>query len=110
MSAKVDVDFREIYSSVNGGLATRARYAMGNQMISDMNRFVPKESGDLRQQVALTGNNDMIVYNSTYASAQFYAPGGWKYTTPGTGPRWDNKAKAIHGDKWAETYAKGAGL
>ena len=110
MGTNIDVDFTDIYSSLNGANSSKARYAMGNQMIQDMNRYVPKESGDLRQQVMLTGDNDTIVYNSVYARRHFYAPGGWNYTTPGTGPRWDEKGRANHIEDWKNVYVKGAGL
>ena len=33
-----------------------------------------------------------------------------KYTTPGTGPRWDLKAKGMYGDKWADKGREVLGL
>ncbi|WP_238140599.1 minor capsid protein, partial [Streptococcus suis] len=33
-----------------------------------------------------------------------------KYTTPGTGKRWDEKAKAIHMTDWVQRFVKGAGF
>lgn len=110
MSVNVDTDFSDIYSSISGQNALRGRYDMGNQMISDMNRFVPRKSGDLRQHVMLTDNAEQIHYTQIYARRHFYAPGNWNYTTPGTGPRWDQKAQAMYSENWANIYARGARL
>ena len=61
-----------------------------------MDKYVPKDNGDLRTNVDLS-NPEYIVYESPYARYQYYGvreDGTHKvqhYTTPGTGPYWDNR-------------------
>ncbi|MBL5010076.1 minor capsid protein [Enterococcus lactis] len=51
----------------------------------------------------------LILYETKYARRQFYL-NGKKYTTPGTGPRWDLKAKSLYMPSWKKAYLKGAGI
>lgn len=58
-----------------------------------MDKYVPKDTGALRETVTLTSNS--ITYEQEYAHAQYIGEvnGGQvkKYTTPGTGPYWDKR-------------------
>ena len=57
-----------------------------------MNKYIPKDTGMLRQNVSKTTNS--ITYESPYAHAQYigYTKGPVRnYTTPGTGPYWDKR-------------------
>ena len=60
-----------------------------------MDKYVPKNIGNLRTVVRLEA--DSITYESPYAHAQYKGiVNGSKvrrYTTPGTGPRWDERMK-----------------
>ena len=64
-----------------------------------MDEFVPKRDGNLRTVVDLRTNS--ITYQSPYAEYQYYgerADGSHpvsNYTTPGTGPYWDERMKSI---------------
>jgi|SRR5690625_1544278 len=77
------------------------QYALINQVHADMNPYVPALSYDLRNQSSMTLDGKSIIYNVPYARKQFYIQHS-NYTTPGTGPRWDLKAKAIHGKSWED--------
>lgn len=61
----------------------------------EMRKYVPKDNGDLRRETELYV--DKIVYTQEYARYQFYGmreDGSHEishWTTPGTGPRWDQK-------------------
>lgn len=61
-----------------------------------MDKYVPKDTGILRENVTLTSNT--ITYEQPYAHAQYVGVvnGGEvkNYTTPGTGPYWDEKMKS----------------
>lgn len=76
------------------------QYALANQAHADMNRYVPYLTGNLRNQSFVASGNKSVIWNTPYARRQFYNYGA-KFTTPGTGPRWDLKAKSIHGTSWA---------
>lgn len=73
----------------------------------DSNRFVPLSSGSLRGSASTQSDiyGGQLTYgggNVPYARVHYYASGGWRYTTPGTGPKWFDKAKARYGSRWAE--------
>lgn len=106
---KVEIDLDGVMAKLSDQALQRGRYALANQALADMNQYVPKREGDLRTAVSMGLDGTEIIYNMPYAKAQFYAPGGWDYTTPGTGPHWDDKAKGIHMESWQKAFAKGAG-
>lgn len=92
-----------------GGVRTRVnqmvqqgQYALINQVHADSNLYAPRLSGDLRNQSTMTLDAKQIIWNAPYARRQYYAPRGWNYTEPGTGPKWVEKAKAIHGKQWEQ--------
>ncbi|VDG98906.1 Minor capsid protein [Lysinibacillus sphaericus] len=75
------------------------QYALANQVHADANLYAPQKSGDLRSQSAIGTDGKTISWNVPYARRQYYNYGA-KFTTPGTGPKWDEKAQAIHGADW----------
>lgn len=107
MAVRVNVkkDLKGIKTRVNQ-MAKQGQYALANQVHQDSNKYAPKKSGDMRIQSYVTPDNKQIIWNAPYARRQYYAPNGWKYTTPGTGPKWDQKAKAIHGKQWRQIVEK----
>ena len=58
-----------------------------------MDKYVPKDTGMLRENVTIESNR--ITYEQPYAHAQYIGEvnGGQvvNYTTPGTGPYWDKR-------------------
>lgn len=105
----VEVNIRGVRAKVSPEAMKRGRYAMGNQAMADMNPFVPKKDNILRPTAHLKSDGSAILYETKYAKRQFYL-NGKKYSTPGTGPRWDLKAKALHGRSWKRAFLKGAGI
>ena len=81
------------------------QYALANQVHADSNRYAPFLTGDLRNQSAVSSDNKSIVWNVPYARRQYYNYGA-RFTTPGTGPKWDEKAKAIHIGSWERIVKK----
>lgn len=61
-----------------------------------MDKYVPKDTGALRETVTLTA--DTITYEQPYAHAQYVGivngHAVQNYTTPGTGPYWDERMKS----------------
>lgn len=61
-----------------------------------MDKYVPKDTGMLRETVTLTA--DTITYEQPYAHAQYlgivHGSPVQNYTTPGTGPYWDERMKS----------------
>lgn len=62
-----------------------------------MDKYVPKDTGVLRENVTL--ETDKITYEQPYAHAQYIGivNGGEvkNYTTPGTGKYWDERMKSV---------------
>ena len=61
-----------------------------------MDKYVPKDNGLLREIVTIDSNS--ITYEQEYAHAQYIGEVNGKpvvnYTTPGTGPYWDERMKS----------------
>lgn len=113
-NGSVSVNFQGIYNKLSEKSLKRGQYATVNQMLGDMNKFVPADNYILRNTGYVANTGDKIVWNTPYSRAQFYGDNGIvtfkKYTTPGTGARWDLKAKSLFMNDWIQIFAKGVGL
>jgi len=85
----------------------RGRYALANQALADMNQFVPMDENILRMTGHVNNDGSGAIWDTPYAANLFYMP-KYNYTTPGTGPRWDMKAKRIFMSSWIDAFLKGA--
>ncbi|WP_339147638.1 minor capsid protein [Sutcliffiella sp. BMC8] len=104
---RVTVDLNNVKQKLEQKNVDRGRYALANQALADMNQYVPMDEGTLRQTATIDIDGKAINYNTPYARRLFYMY-MYNYTTPGTGPRWDNKAKASHMSDWEKAFIKGA--
>ena len=98
-----------------------AKKTMANQIITNMDQFVPRSGsggGYLRASGHVNSQGN-IEYAMIYARAQFYgfvtARDGsqhrvHRYTTPGTSRRWDLRASAHYGEVWAQALVRGLAL
>lgn len=107
MKVDVKVDIRRIEEKFSERNYRRGRYALANQMLADMNQYVPFKEGGLRQATSINIDASAVNYHQKYARKQFYGQHK-NYTTPGTGPRWDLKAESNHGKAWINAFARGA--
>lgn len=70
-----------------------------NTCYRHMDKYVPRDTGDLRKIVTVTTN--AITYEVPYARYQYYGvreDGSHavnNYTTPGTGPYWDQRMWSV---------------
>lgn len=116
MGITIKVDLSGAYKKASNANAKKAEYAIANQAMLDMEQFVPLRDGNLRGSGHVSGNK--IIYNTVYARAQFYGSSYnkyrsftfKKYSTAGTGKRWDLKATALYGSKWADKGKEAMGL
>lgn len=106
-SIDVDVELDGIHEKFSESNITAGRRAVANQMLADMHQFVPRKDGVLRMNTSIAFDGSKIHYHQPYASRQFHNQFD-NYTTPNTGPRWDEKAFSIHRKQWMEQFAKGA--
>lgn len=107
---KVKVDLSGVRKKMSAANFKRGQFAMANQAMADMNEFVPKRENRLRNSAHVDSGGQFIVWNAPYAERQYRGVGIHNYTTPGTGPRWDMKAKGIYLNSWVDAFKKGAKL
>lgn len=114
MAFKINVDLDEFMDHTSLGNVKKAQYALINgQMIPDMQQFVPRDRPEepLRQSVHATADGSKITYSTPYAKAQFYGVINGhpvhNYSTPGTGKRWDLKAKSMFMSSWVKAFTEG---
>lgn len=87
-------------------METAAVTAIAQAVVRDSEPYVPKRpgSGDLRSSAEESDYEaGKVRYGSAtvpYAAPQYNAPGGWHYSTQGTGPRWYDKAEGKHLKQW----------
>lgn len=105
---KIEINLGKAYDKLSVQTMISGRRSLANQAMADMNQFVPYKEGNLRQATSINMDGSAINYHMKYARRHFYAPGDWKYTTPGTGPRWDEKAKSMFMNDWVKAFTKGA--
>lgn len=118
MGAKVSVkvDLKGIEKKVSSAALAKGKLAIADQMINDMQPFIPLKSGELSGSGKAT--RDGVRYPGPYARAQFYGSSYNKhssftfkhYNTSGTGKRWDLKASAIHIKDWGEVGLREMGV
>lgn len=86
----------------------QGRRAIANQAAADMSPFIPMDEGILRMAMSINTDGSAINYHMPYAANLFYMY-KYNYTTPGTGPRWDLKAKGLFMPAWIGAFVRGAG-
>lgn len=107
---KVKVDLSGVRKKMSAANFKRGQFAMANQAMADMNKFVPKRENRLRNSAHVDSGGQFVVWNAPYAERQYRGIGIHNYTTPGTGPRWDLKAKGMYLNSWVDAFKKGAKL
>lgn len=109
MAIGVKVDIDGVRYKVSEEAFRNGQYALANQAHADMNPFVPKKEGVLRQQSFVKPDGSAIVYKAPYAAKQFFTQ-SFRHSTPGTGARWDLVAKSLFLKDWVKAFTKGAGI
>ena len=111
MRIDVTVNTRDIDKKLSKANLKNANRIVAGQMLMDMTPFVPisnvKSRGTLRGSAHL--NDTVLSWNTPYARRRFYEA-NVNFTTPGTGARWDNRAKAVNMDSWLRVLKKGIGV
>lgn len=111
---KVTVDLSRVETKLGPNNIKGAKYAMMNDMLKDMQPFVPSDTGVLQQTGVISADKTALIWNTPYARAQFYGTNGKavfkNYTTPGTGPRWDKRAKSLYMSDWVKAFERGLNL
>jgi hypothetical protein len=107
---KIEVNLGGVYEKLSNSAKLKGQRALANQAMADMNQFVPYKEGNLRQATSINTDGSAINYHMKYAAYQYYNQfPPENYTTPGTGGRWDLKAKGMFMNDWVKAFTKGAG-
>lgn len=69
---KININLAGARKKMSHEAQRRGQYALANQMLADMNQFVPMEEGILRQTATIDIDGKAVNYNTPYAKAQFY--------------------------------------
>ena len=94
MSVRID-SLETIVKKLKWNESGEARAFLTQTCYKAMDKYVPKRDGNLRTIVNLTTHS--ITYESDYAEYQYYGEREdgsrpvQNYTTPGTGPYWDER-------------------
>ncbi len=114
MAVTVQTELTKVKDILSVNRFDRMRHALANQMLADMNMYVPRRDGTLRETGLVEADLEHISWDTRYAKAQFYGTNGKvvfrNYTTPGTGKRWDLVGSANHMSAWLRVVKKGLGL
>ncbi|NQJ67663.1 capsid protein [Streptococcus suis] len=111
---RVTVDLAGVENKVSPQAMQRGKIAAGSEALLIMDSSVPLRAGGgaLRASGRVEPNGDAS-YNTVYARAQFYGTNGIvvfrKYTTAGTGKRWDKPLKA-NIERLKKAAIKGMGI
>ncbi|WP_028125654.1 minor capsid protein [Eremococcus coleocola] len=109
---KVDVDFSGIEEKLSPGAIKRGQFAMANQALMEMEQYVPMRKGTLR--AGAVADQRGVTYPGPYGRAHFYGTNGIvtfrKYTTAGTGKRWDKRLNEGQLKKIGKAGLKGMGI
>ena len=113
MSITISYDISKLENSVTPAGIKRAGNIVANQVVMDSERYVPQ--GKTRNLVG-SGHAEGVaaVWHTVYARAHYFGTNGIvtfrKYSTPGTGTKWVEKASNSNMSKWEETVLKGLNL
>ena len=128
VDVSIKIDLKGIEKKLSPEAIARGKLAIANQMMMDMERFVPKQKGYLRASGHV--NKDSVVYATPYARIRFYGNKRKGFfsdrqrkfffankdellrhrPTPGTGPRWDKKAIPLYSKNWGKVGLRAMGV
>ena len=126
MSIKVQYDLTPLEKKFGPGNVMLVRNAVANQVLMDSEKYIPSDgkgylrasghASDGKGYLRASGraSNGSVAWNTVYARAHFYGTNGIvtfrKYTTPGTGSKWTEKASNSNMKNWEEVAKKGLGI
>lgn len=119
MKVNVKVDLSGVARKLSKENIRQGKLSMMDNMLADMNQFVPFREGTLSQTGIITADEEGLKWDTKYAKAQFYGMVGRpakpvrQYTTskhPRAGKRWDLKAQGLYMDSWKKAFIDGSKL
>lgn len=114
MSVKVSYELSPLEKKFGEANVLNARRVLANQILLDSEKYIPSRDGYLKVSGSIAINARWVQWNTVYARAQFFGSNGIvtfsKYTTPGTGTKWTEKASKANMHNWENVAKKGLGI
>ena len=109
MNLTATVDLSGLEEMLSAANIKRAQLILAEQVGTDCNEIVPKETGTLRG--SMTVESDGVTWEAFNARGDSYAEyvynmGDVNYTTPGTHGDWLEYASREHLDDWAQAVGE----
>lgn len=97
---KVDMDPAAIQKSLGLGPGGRVQKALCQSALRRCGKYVPLDTGALRDSGTAAGDGGSISYTMPYAAAQYYLT--YHHKDPQRGRYWDRRMAAAEGQAMAE--------
>lgn len=113
IEAKVDIDVSKLVDKLSESNLDMGQKAMANQMLSDMDDFVPYREGSLSNSGTIALDGKELHWNTPYARRMYNGDAGWNWTRefhPLAGPEWDKAAGGLFMEDWKKAFVGGASL
>lgn len=108
MKVDVDIDVQKIMHSYGLGSSNKTRKALAANVRRRCDKYVPFDTGTLKNTAQVTGDGRSIIYPQSYARKQYTIP--YKHSDPLRGANWDSRMVANEKDQLVadmEAYVKG---
>lgn len=89
MRIKLKMDVRKIRSSYGLGTSDRARQQLARQVRRRCDKYVPYDTGQLKNTAAISSDGRALTYPQAYAGAQYYI--NYHHSDPVRGPHWETR-------------------
>lgn len=113
IEVSIQSDLKDVKKKLSKTNLDMGQIAMANQMLADIDDFVPYREGSLSSRVFASMDGTELIYDSDYASRMYHGSEDWNWTKefhPLAGPKWDEAAKGIYMEDWKKVYVEGAKL
>lgn len=108
MKVKVDINVQSILKSYGLGPSTKGRKFLASEVRRRCDKYVPFDTGVLKNTAQVSEDGRQIVYPQQYASPQYTK--SYRHSDPLRGPHWDRRMMVNEGATLRadfENYIKG---
>lgn len=108
MKVDVDIDVQKIMHSYGLGSSDKARKALATNVRRRCDKYVPFDTGTLKNNAQVSSDGRTITYLEPYAQKQYTIP--YKHSDPLRGAHWDSRMVANEKAQLVadmEAYVKG---
>ena len=92
MKVDVDINVQKILHSYGLGSSDQARKALAADVRRRCDKYVPFDTGTLKNTAQVSGDGRSIVYPQSYAGKQYAAP--YRHSDPLRGDHWEKRMLA----------------